>query len=102
MNLHTDVPTRAQAGRLLEHRRSSSVSIYLPTDPVPNGQPESTELGNLAAEAERQLVPLILAVAEPLDSIFRSVSTYPLAVRRDEVPGGGTVAAILRYPLARA
>jgi hypothetical protein len=64
VNLHTDIPTRAQAGRLLEHRRPSSVSIYVPTDPVSNGQAERTELGNLAAEAERQLVEAGVAKAE--------------------------------------
>ena len=64
MNLHTDIPTRAQADRLLEHRRPSSVSIYLPTDPVSNGQAERTELGNLAAEGERQLVEAEVAKAE--------------------------------------
>lgn len=64
MNLHTDIPTRAQADRLLEHRRASSVSIYLPTDPVSNGQAERTELGNLAAEAERQLVEAQVARGE--------------------------------------
>lgn len=64
MNPHTDTPTRAQAGRLLEHRRPSSVSIYLPTDPVSNGQAERTELGNLATEAERQLGEAEVAKAE--------------------------------------
>jgi release factor family 11 len=55
VNLHVDIPTRAQVDRLLDHRRPATVSIYLPTDPVSNGQAERTELGNLAAEAERQL-----------------------------------------------
>lgn len=55
MNLHTDIPTRAQVDRLLDERRPSSVSIYVPTDPVSNGEAERIELGNLAAEAERQL-----------------------------------------------
>jgi hypothetical protein len=64
VNLHTDIPTRAQADRLLQHRRPSSVSIYLPTDPVSNGQAERTELGNLAAEAERQLAEAEVAKAE--------------------------------------
>jgi hypothetical protein len=56
VNLHTDIPSRAQVDRLLDHRRPSSVSIYLPTDPVSNGAAERIELGNLASEAERQLV----------------------------------------------
>ena len=56
MSLHTDIPTRAQVDRLLDNRSPASVSIYLPTDPVSNGQAERTELGNLASEAERQLV----------------------------------------------
>lgn len=64
MNLHTDIPTRVQAGRLLDHRRPASASIYVPTDPVSNGQAERTELGNLASEAERQLVEAEVAKAD--------------------------------------
>src|SRR5262249_52636058 len=56
VNLHTDVPTRAQVDQLLDNRDPASVSIYLPTDPVSNGEAERTQLGNLAGEAERQLV----------------------------------------------
>ena len=55
MNLHTDIPTRAQVDRLLDSRNAASVSIYLPTDPVSNGQAERIELANLATEAGRQL-----------------------------------------------
>src|SRR5262245_42168473 len=56
MSLHTDIPTRAQVALLLDSRHPVSVSIYVPTDPVSNGQAERTELANLASEAERQLV----------------------------------------------
>jgi hypothetical protein len=63
-NLHTDIPTRVQVDQLLDHRRPASVSIYLPTDPVSNGQAERIELGNLASEAERQLVEAGTAKAE--------------------------------------
>ena len=56
MNLHTDIPTRAQVERLLDNLSPVSISIYLPTDPVSNGHAERTELANLASEAERQLV----------------------------------------------
>lgn len=56
MNLHTDIPTRVQVDQLLDNRRPASVSIYLSTDPVSNGQAERIELGNLASEAQRQLV----------------------------------------------
>ena len=56
MNLHTDIPTHAQVDRLLDNRNPASVSIYLSTEPVSNGQAERAELGNLASEAERQLV----------------------------------------------
>jgi len=75
VNLHTDIPTRAQADRLLEHRRPSSVSVYLPTDPVSNGQAERIELGNLASEAERQLAEAgvakhdVSAIREELDDL---------------------------------
>jgi hypothetical protein len=55
LNLHTDIPTRAQIDRLLLARRPASVSIYLPTDPASNGDAERIELRNLGAEAARQL-----------------------------------------------
>jgi hypothetical protein len=64
VNLHTDIPTRAQVDQLLDSRRPASVSIYVPTDPVSDGQAEQTALGNLASEAERQLVEAGTAKAE--------------------------------------
>jgi hypothetical protein len=64
VNLHTDIPTRAQVDRLLDHRRPGSVSIYLPTDPVSNGRAERTELGGLASQAEGQLVEAGFAKTE--------------------------------------
>jgi hypothetical protein len=64
MNLHTDIPTRAQVEQLLDSRHPASVSIYVSTDPVSDGQAARIELGNLAAEAERQLVDAGTAKAE--------------------------------------
>jgi hypothetical protein len=55
VSLHTDIPTRAQVGRLLDHREDASVSIYLETDPASTGEAAQIELGNLASEAARQL-----------------------------------------------
>jgi hypothetical protein len=55
MLLHTDMPTRAQVSRLLLSRNPASVSIYVPTDPVSANLGERIELGNLAAEALKQL-----------------------------------------------
>lgn len=55
MHLHTDLPTRTQIDRLLESRNPVSVSIYLATSPVSNGEAERIELKNLSAEARRQL-----------------------------------------------
>ncbi|MBV9808357.1 MAG: hypothetical protein JO286_14305 [Solirubrobacterales bacterium] len=55
MILPTDIPTRAEIDRLLEHRSPSSVSIYLPTDPASNGEAERIELKTLAARASSQL-----------------------------------------------
>jgi hypothetical protein len=55
MILPTDVPTRAQVGRLLAAREPASVSIYLPTSPSSRGDAERIELKNLAAEAAGQL-----------------------------------------------
>jgi release factor family 11 len=53
--LPTDIPTRAEIDRLLEHRATSSVSIYLPTDPASNGDPERIEFKTLAGRASSQL-----------------------------------------------
>ncbi len=55
VNLHTDIPTRAEVDLLLVSRHPASVSIYLATDPASNGEPERIALKNLAADAERQL-----------------------------------------------
>ena len=55
MNLHTDIPTRAQIDRLLNMRDGASVSIYLPTDPAGKGDKERIELRNLLDESLRQL-----------------------------------------------
>jgi len=48
VNLHTDIPTRAELDRLLTSRHPASVALYLPTDPVSSGQAERIELRNLA------------------------------------------------------
>jgi hypothetical protein len=56
MILPTDIPTRAQLGRLLAARDPWSVSIYLPTTPSSRGEAEQIELKNLAKEASAQLV----------------------------------------------
>ena len=55
MNLHTDIPSRAQLDALMAGRHAASVSIYVPTDPASPGEAERIELKNLAAEALRQL-----------------------------------------------
>lgn len=55
MNLHVDIPTRAQIDRLLDARDPASVSIYVATSPSSSGDAERIELKNLAAEAVRQL-----------------------------------------------
>lgn len=55
MILPTDIPTRDEIDRLLEYRAPSTVSIYLPTDPASNGDPERIELKTLAARASSQL-----------------------------------------------
>ncbi|HTU98352.1 MAG TPA: hypothetical protein VMF14_21055 [Solirubrobacteraceae bacterium] len=55
MILPTDIPTRTEVDRLLEHRASPSVSIYLPADPASNGEAERIELKTLAGQATSQL-----------------------------------------------
>jgi hypothetical protein len=53
--LPTDIPARAEVDRLLEYRGPSCVSLYIPTDPASNGEPERIELKTLAAQAASQL-----------------------------------------------
>jgi hypothetical protein len=53
--LNTDIPTRAQLGRLIAARGPGSVSIYLATDPASTGAAERIELKNLASDAVDQL-----------------------------------------------
>jgi hypothetical protein len=53
--LHSEIPDRAQVGRLLAHRAPCSVSIYVSTDPVSSGEAERIEFKNLTAEALGQL-----------------------------------------------
>jgi hypothetical protein len=55
VNLHTDIPSRAEIDALLAGRDPASVSIYVPTDPTSPGDAERIELKNLATEAVRQL-----------------------------------------------
>jgi hypothetical protein len=62
--LPTDIPTRAEVDRLLEHRAPGSVSIYLPTDPAANGDPERIELKTLVAQASSQLGEAGIAVKD--------------------------------------
>lgn len=64
MVLHTDVPTRGQIGRLLEAREPYSVSIYVPTDPVSDGNAERIAYGNLVSEALSQLGELPIGRGE--------------------------------------
>ena len=75
MNLHTDLPTRTQIDRLLESRGAISVSIYLSTSPISNGDAERIELKNLSSEAKRQLELVgadrsdLVAIEEAIDEL---------------------------------
>jgi hypothetical protein len=62
--LHTDVPTRGQIGRLLQSRDPYSVSIYVPTDPVSDGNAERIAFGNLVSQALGQLGEVNIARAD--------------------------------------
>jgi hypothetical protein len=53
--LHTEIPDRAQVGRLLAHRDPCSVSVYVATDPASSGEAERIDFKNLAAAAGQQL-----------------------------------------------
>ena len=55
MILPTDIPTRSEIDRLIAHRGRPSVSIYLPTNPESNGQPERIEFKTLTGQASAGL-----------------------------------------------
>jgi hypothetical protein len=56
MSQHIDIPTRAEIAALLDERDSASVSIYLPTSPLPqDADADRLEFKNLAADAVAQL-----------------------------------------------
>ena len=55
MALHSDLPTRAQIGRLMTDRMSSSVSLYLPTGRLPDeGRAAQIEVKNLSCISARR------------------------------------------------
>jgi hypothetical protein len=56
MAQHIDIPTRPEIAALLDERNPASVSIYLPTSPLPQeADADRIEFKNLAAEAVGQL-----------------------------------------------
>jgi hypothetical protein len=56
MAQHIDIPTRPELAALLDERDPASVSIYLPTSPLPqDADADRIEFKNLAAEAVGQL-----------------------------------------------
>ncbi len=56
MAQHIDIPTQAEIAALLDERDPASVSIYLPTSPLPqDADADRIEFKNLAAEAIGQL-----------------------------------------------
>jgi hypothetical protein len=57
MAQHVDIPTMSEVTALLEERSPASVSIYLPTSPLPqDADADRIAFKNLAAEAASQLV----------------------------------------------
>jgi len=53
--LHTDLPTTSQIDRLMADRHPASVTIYLPTEPVTDGEHERIGMKNATAEAVAEL-----------------------------------------------
>jgi hypothetical protein len=75
--LHIDIPTQAQIAALLSAREPASVSIYLPTSPLPqDADGARIEFKNLAAEAVRQLDGDAL-VREHLDDLHDDDAFWP-------------------------
>lgn len=71
VSLHVDVPTERQLNALLASRAPGSVSIYLPTSPLPQeADAARIEFKNLAAEAARQLGNDARGVQEQFDDLL--------------------------------
>jgi hypothetical protein len=131
--LHVDIPHRSDLEALLQHRAPSSISICLPTTPItPDAQADRIAFRNLGRspvgriqgsegkkvrlrqyarrvdDALRSVMhgkdtPLILATQPPLDSIDRSVNTYPhlaaTSIAGDAAMSDADVAAAARAVL---
>ena len=90
--LHVDIPTREDFKTLVRTRSDACVSIYLPTTPqTQHVNAARTELGNLSAEAVRQLEAIgfdkrrLAVVAEQIDDLmdddsFWAFQAHALAV----------------------
>jgi len=55
MRLHTDIPSRAEIDALLQTGSRWCATLYLPTDPTSNGDPERIELKNRSREVLERL-----------------------------------------------
>jgi hypothetical protein len=81
--LPVDMPARGEIDRLLQHRAPVSVSIYLPPTRHQTAIPSGSSSRPWPRRRRRSCAKRVLE----------------RALRDREVPGGGAVAAILRYPL---
>jgi hypothetical protein len=76
MTLHTDIPTRSELEELLAVRDPLSVTIYVPTSPLPQeAEAGRIELKTLTGEAVRELEDVgaekraLMEMREPLDEL---------------------------------
>lgn len=115
MNLHTDIPTHDQVGQLLEARHPAPRALFRPTRRRTGAPSTSHAEASWARWTRCSWVPGTIdeatgavafsetddaVVYGVVDEIARRVwrtGRRVLAVRREDVPGGGTAAAILRY-----
>jgi hypothetical protein len=119
--LHVDIPSKSEFSHLAVRRADTCVSIYLNTTPVTQDvQASRIEMKNLVREAQTQLeeaefdkkrlAVLLEGLNETLgdDGFWRFQAKgddantnggIVVGVRREDVPGGKELAAILRYSL---
>ena len=87
VTLHTDLPTTAQIDRLMADRNPASVSIYLPTEPITDGEHERIGMKNATTEAVRELEARgidkrdIAAIEHQLDDLIDDVHLWRHAAR---------------------
>lgn len=108
--LYVDIPSLSDLQNLNEVRADACVSLYVPTTPVTQDVEASrVAAGNLAKQAyeqleaagldKRRLGPDTYGIVDEITGRALMSGGRVIAARKEDIPGGGSLAATLRYPL---